>query len=223
MFHSLGIRLGSVGLAMMLLAGCTTDPVTGEDKPSNTAVGAVIGAVGGATLGAATAAASGKDPAKGALIGAAAGAAAGGLYGARLDRQEEALRKELQDTGVSVTRRDKNIVLNMGKSIVFKSGSTTVPTDGQKVLTSVAKVLDRFDQSKVDVLGFSDSSGSATANKRISERRARNVAGYLQSKGVAPNRLSYEGRGEADPIAPNDTAEGRALNRRVEIHIAPIT
>lgn len=206
-----------------ILAGCTTDPMTGEDKTTNTAEKGFFGAVLGGIAGGLAAKASGKDARTGAIVGAAGGAALGALYGAKLDEQEEALRAELESTGVSVTRRDKNIVLNMNKALVFQSGSAEIDAQGMRVLSSLSKVLNRFDESRADVFGYSDSQGPAEANREISERRAGSVVRTLQDMGISPERLSYTGMGEADPIAPNDTPEGRALNRRVEIHIAPLT
>ena len=193
------------------LAGCqTVDPYTREQKTSNTAKGAGIGAAAGALAGALF---SGKR--KAVLIGAGIGALAGGGIGNYMDREEAKLRAQLEGTGVSVTRSGDTIILNMPGNVTFDTGSSDISADFYAVLDSVALVI--------DVLGHTDSTGSAELNQALSERRASSVARYLESREVLPERIYTQGFGFSQPIADNDTPEGRALNRRVEIHLNPIT
>ena len=200
------------------LAGCqTTDPYTGEEKVNNTTKGAAIGAVAGAVLGRLTS--SDGDRKKGILTGALAGAAAGGGIGYYMDRQEEALRQELRGSGVQVVRNGDQIQLVMPGNITLDTGSDALQSRFMPVLSSVSKVLTQFDKTFVEVDGFTDSTGSADYNQRLSGRRADSVAGYLDQAGVDVRRLESRGWGERQPVASNETSEGRAQNRRVEINI----
>jgi len=205
------------------LGGCETlDPYTQESKTSSATKGAVIGAVAGAVVGLA----SGDDAVERrqrALIGAGVGALAGGAIGNYMDRQEAELRAELQGTGVSVTRIGDNITLNMPGNITFATDSSDLSPAFFDVLTSVAKVLDEFDQTVVEVAGHTDSTGSDAYNQALSERRSSSVAAYLQSQGINPQRLITIGLGESMPVADNATAQGRQANRRVEITMVPVT
>jgi outer membrane protein OmpA-like peptidoglycan-associated protein len=203
----------------VLTSACTTDPFTGEQKASNTGVGAGVGAVLGGLGGALVS--GGKT--KGALIGAGVGALAGGAIGAYQDNQEAALRERLRNTGVSVTRVGDDIVLNMPSNITFDRDRSVVRREFYDVLQSVSLVLKEFDRSLVTVEGHTDGDGSDAYNLELSQDRARAVADFLSDQGVDPRRLSTEGYGEVRPIATNATAQGKALNRRVEIRIVPLT
>jgi outer membrane protein OmpA-like peptidoglycan-associated protein len=216
------IQLRTLTLAMAItlaLAGCqTTDPYTGEEKTSNTAKGTGIGAVGGAIAGAIF-----GGSRKSVLIGAGIGALAGGVAGNYMDKQEAELRTRLQNTGVSVTRVGDSIVLNMPGNITFATDSSNISADFYEVLDSVALVINEFEKTYVDVIGHTDSTGSAEYNQQLSVARAGSVARYLESQKVLPQRINTQGMGLNSPIASNDTPEGRALNRRVEIRLTPIT
>ncbi|WP_404406232.1 OmpA family protein [Pelagibacterium halotolerans] len=210
-------------VAALTLAGCTTtNPFTGETKISNTAGGALIGAGGGAIGGAVIGSVVGGDPRIGALIGAGVGALAGGAIGNYMDQQEAALRAQLQGTGVSVTRVGDQIILNMPSNITFATNQATVQPQFQSTLNSVALVLQEYNQTLVDIVGYTDSTGSESYNLTLSQQRATAVARVLAQNGVDSRRFFVEGRGEANPIASNDTEAGRAQNRRVEITIIPI-
>ena len=218
------LRIAAIATALTIgLAGCETlDPYTQESKTSNATKGAVIGAVAGAVVGLA----SGDDAVERrqrALIGAGVGALAGGAVGNYMDRQEAELRAELQGSGVSVTRMGDNITLNMPGNVTFATNSSDLSPAFFDVLTSVAKVLDEFDQTVVEVAGHTDSTGSDAYNQSLSERRSSSVASYLQSQAVDPQRLITVGLGESMPIADNSTQSGRQANRRVEITMVPVT
>ncbi|HKE43522.1 MAG TPA: OmpA family protein [Steroidobacteraceae bacterium] len=140
-----------------------------------------------------------------------------------MDVQEAKLRQQLQGTGVSVTRMGDNITLNMPGNITFKTDSADLNANFFKVLDSVGLVLKEYEKTIVEVAGHTDSTGSTEYNQGLSERRAQTVAQYLEGKGVIEQRVITIGAGEAHPVATNDTAEGRQLNRRVELTLAPIT
>lgn len=212
----------AVALALGLSSCMTTDPYTGEQKVSKTTAGAAGGAAAGALLGAVIGNNVGDgDAGRGAVIGAALGGLAGAGIGNYMDKQEAMLRQELRATGVSVTRRGKNIILNMPHDITFASGSDRIKSNFYRVLNSVATVLRKFDKTGVSVNGHTDSDGSASYNIGLSKRRAGAVSSYLASRGVAGQRLVVRGFGERYPIASNSTSAGKAKNRRVEIHIIP--
>lgn len=205
------------------LAACTTDPFTGEQKPSNTVVGAGagagIGALGGAILGAAV----GADARKAALIGAGVGLLTGTGIGLYMDNQEAKLRNQLQGTGVSITRMGDSIVLNMPSNITFDTDQADVKPQFFATLNSVAVVFREYKQTLINVVGHTDSTGDANQNYELSRRRAAAVAQYLSAQQLDPHRFSVEGHGANDPIASNASPSGRAQNRRVEITILPLT
>ena len=205
------------------LAACSTDPFTGEQKVSNTAIGAgtgaLVGAVGGLIVGQNTSASSRKA----ALIGAGLGALAGGGVGLYMDNQEAKLRQRLRGTGVSVTRVGDDIILNMPSNVTFDTDRSDVKPQFFETLNSVAIVLNEFNRTLVDVTGHTDSTGTPSHNQQLSERRAGSVAEYLVAQGNNPQRFQVLGMGQTEPIASNATAEGRAQNRRVEIRIVPLT
>lgn len=209
--------------AAVLVAGCTTlDPYTREEKVSNAAKGAAIGAATGVVVGLIT----GNDSSRrkrNALIYGGLGALAGGAVGNYMDRQEMKLRQELEGTGVSVTRIGDNITLNMPGNVTFAVDSADVSATFYPVLDSVAKVLNEFEKSFVEVAGHTDSTGAEAYNQALSERRASSVVSYLSSRRVRADRFITVGAGETRPIADNTTPERRARNRRVEITIVPLT
>lgn len=207
--------------ALALLAGCTTDPYTGEAKLSNTAggagIGAGVGALGGYVVGRTT----GLGTTTSTLVGAGIGALAGGGIGAYLDNQEAELRRQLQGTGVSVTRLGDRIVLNMPSNITFPTDGDRIRPDFYPVLDSVSIVLRKYNRSVIEVAGHTDSQGSDGYNQQLSQRRAVSVADYLSSQGIDGRRLDVQGYGETRPVAENTSEEGRAQNRRVEVSIIP--
>jgi outer membrane protein OmpA-like peptidoglycan-associated protein len=205
-------------LLCVALSACqTTDPYTGEQKVSKTTIGGGIGAAGGAVVGAI---AGGR---KGALIGAGIGAVAGVAVGNYMDQEEAKLREQLRGTGVSVTRVGDTIVLNMPGNITFETGSSDLSADFYAVLNSVGLVLNEYEKTYVDVVGHTDSTGSLELNQKLSERRAASVVRYLETRNVVPARIVTRGMGPSEPVASNDTSEGRSLNRRVEIKLTPVT
>jgi len=211
----------SLAISFVLVVGlsaCTTNPYTGEEEASKAGLGAGIGAVAGGLIGAIA-----GDNRESILIGMGVGALAGGGVGYYMDKQEDKLRAQLQSTGVSVTRNGDNIILNMPGNITFATNSSNISADFYRVLDSVALVINEFKKTYVDVYGYTDSTGSEAYNQTLSEARASSVGSYLMSQKVIPERVVTRGMGESQPVATNDTAEGRSRNRRVEIVLIPIT
>jgi outer membrane protein OmpA-like peptidoglycan-associated protein len=210
-------------VAVLLLNACTTyDAYTREERPARAQRQAVIGAASGAVAGLITGDSS-MERKKRALIGAGLGALAGAAVGSYMDRQEARLRQELDQTGVSVSRDGDNITLNMPGNITFPTNSAGLNADFYPVLNSVATVLMEFDKTVIEVAGHTDSTGTDAYNQQLSERRAASVAAYLRTREIRGDRIIEVGEGEARPIASNDTAEGRQLNRRVELTLVPLT
>jgi len=211
--------------SIIALSGCETfDAYTGESKTSNTAKGARIGAsIGLALAYVQNRDKSSSDRKKAMLKGAGIGAIAGGGVGYYMDSQEAKLRKQLRSTGVSVERDGDNINLIMPGNITFESGGSNLSNSFYAVMDSVVLVVQEFDKTIIVTAGHTDSKGSDSYNQLLSERRATTVSGYLRHKGVVEARLETIGFGEKQPIADNATAEGRALNRRVEISLFPIS
>jgi len=217
---ALFVRL--VSASLIVLPACSTvNPYTGEKQMSKATEGSAIGGVAGAILGAATA--SRGERTKMALIGAGVGAVAGGGVGYYMDVQEAKLRQKLEGTGVRVVRDGKNIHLVMPGDVTFETDSASLDSRFFEVLDSVALVLNEYKSTLVTVAGYTDSTGPADYNQKLSERRASTVALYLHSRNVAQQRLAAIGYGEKHPVASNNTAEGRSTNRRVEITLDPIT
>src|SRR5690606_7463470 len=125
-----------------------------------------------------------------------------------MDRQEMRLRQELDATGVSVTRIGDNITLNMPGNITFPTDGADLNAGFYDVLDSVAKVVNEFEQTVIEVAGHTDSTGSESYNQQLSERRAASVAAFLRTRGVLGERIIEVGMGELRPIATNDTPEG---------------
>lgn len=198
-------------LAVSMLTACATDPYTGESKVSKTAWGTGIGALAGAGIGAL---AGGE---KGALIGAGVGAAAGAGTGAYMDVQARKLRQELLNTGVQVQEANGQIYLIMPGNITFDSNDANIKPAFQPVLNSIAKVINEYSKTMVQVNGYTDSTGSAATNNSLSLMRANSISNYLRLRGVNGNRIVSNGYGSSSPIASNATAAGREQNRRVEI------
>lgn len=181
-----------------------------------TGAGAAVGALAGYLLGG-----DAKGAAIGAAVGSAVGAGTGSIIGNQMDKKAEEL-KELENAQVE-TITDVNGLTAI--KVTFESG-ILFPTNGTKLSSEAKTQLDKFAAEMSDlpytdiaVFGHTDNTGTAEVNERISLQRANAVSGYLQGKGIAEERLKAEGHSFNEPIASNDTAEGRAQNRRVEIFI----
>lgn len=201
--------------ASAVLAGCQTyDAYTGDKKVNKATTYGAVGAVVCGALG------SRKDGVRARQYAAICGLAAAGV-GAYMDAQERKLRQELVGSGVQVARDGDNIRLVMPNNITFAVNESTLNTSIYGTLNSVVKVLNEFKDTALQVAGHTDSDGSAAYNQSLSERRAGSVADYLLSRQVSPSRLIVVGYGENRPVASNNTAQGKAQNRRVELLIEP--
>jgi len=202
-------RIAAIAAAALLAAGCATQQQT------NTAVGAGAGAAAGAGIGALI------GHGKGAAIGAGIGAVAGGLIGYNWS----GVKKDVQQSGASslgidvVEMPDGSLKVNIPSNVSFDTDKAELKPALLPVLDSVARALNQHPELRSKVVGHTDSTGPAAHNQTLSENRARSVTTYLAKQGVAPGRMTIEGRAARDPIADNGTAEGRAANRRVEVYL----
>ena len=201
----------------MLLTGCAS--------MNNTGKGALIGGGGGAGLGAGLGAliGGGKGAAIGAASGAGVGAGAGALIGRKMDKQQQQLQQELANTATVEKVTDDNglqaIKVTFSSGILFPTNGTSLSPTAQSELAQFAQSLINNPNTNVQIFGYTDNTGSMAVNERVANGRADSVLAYLVNCGVSPTRLSAKGIPMAGYIASNDTAEGRAMNRRVEIYI----
>ena len=217
------VTVGAVAALLGATACTTTDPYRSAPQRNNTATGALAGALGGAVLGYLTNTSNGEQGRKNALIGAGIGALGGAAVGQYMDRQQRALEAELSGSGVGVARQGDNLVLRMPSDVTFATNQSNIDPRFDAPLGDVASVLRQYDQSIVDVVGHTDSSGGDAINQPLSERRAVSVADALIRNGVQRERLYVAGVSSRNPVASNDTPAGRAQNRRVELLIRPFT
>jgi outer membrane protein OmpA-like peptidoglycan-associated protein len=195
--------------SILMVSACAT----------STQSGALAGGGGGALLGAGIGALAGGT--KGALIGAALGGVVGGtsgaLIGRYMDKQKEALDRDLK-SGYVEKRGDK-LVVKFDSGILFDTDQAALKPSAQHDLGEFARILREYPDTNIVIQGYTDNTGRADHNRKLSQARAEAVTGYLVSAGVARARLVSEGLGDTHPTASNATHEGRAKNRRVEIHI----
>lgn len=198
---------------------------TGCSSFTNTGKGALIGGGGGAAVGAGVGAliGGGKGAGIGSAIGAAVGAGAGALIGNKMDKQQKELERQLAEQATVEKTTDSNglqaIKVTFDGGILFPTGKYTLNANAKKDLTGFAANLNNNPGTNVQILGFTDNTGSYAVNQKLSAERADAVLTYLVNSGVSPTRLTAKGIPMADYVASNDTPEGRAQNRRVEIYI----
>ena len=205
--------------ALLATTACVTDPGTGRQHLSNTAIGGIGGALGGYLLGDLV---GGRHDRTAKIAGAGIGGLAGAAIGSYMDKQERDLRERTAGTEVRVIRRGDDLVLSIPSGINFAYNSETVAPAFQHTLDDVARVLGQYDRTYIDIYGHTDAVGSDAYNQGLSERRAVAVADYLVTRGVKGARIATRGFGKTQPVANNATEDGRAANRRVEIKIVPI-
>lgn len=211
-------------MAAVVALGACTNPngsilAQEGDANQNLKNGALIGAASGAVIGALSRGDGNRD--QGALKGAVIGAALGAGGGALLDKQERDLRQSLGNDNVTINNTGDRLIVTLPQDILFATGSSAVRPDLQADLASVAANLQSYPDSTVQIIGHTDSDGEAAFNQQLSESRANAVASVLLRNGVSSNRVQAYGRGEAQPVASNLNAQGKAQNRRVEIVILP--
>ncbi|NEX47663.1 OmpA family protein [Pseudotabrizicola algicola] len=203
--------------SLLALTACV-DPNAFPDNPN---ARAQQGAILGGLVGAAAGASSGEDRLGRAVLGGAVGAIAGGAIGATLDRQAAELRGSINNPNVTVTNNGQFLVVNLPQDLLFAVDSTALRPDLRADLASVAQSLIRYPNSRIEVIGHTDNTGSAAYNYDLSQRRAVAVSNVLTQNGVPFSRITNIGRGFDQPVASNATPQGRAQNRRVEIIIRP--
>ena len=201
--------------AMTVLTGCAT--------LNNLAKGSLIGGVGGGAVGAGVGAAIGGDKgaAIGAAIGTAVGAGAGAIIGNVMDKKAEELAalEAAQVETVEDANGLKAIKVTFDSGILFATNKSNLSAEAKSNLKKFADEMKDLTDTDITIYGHTDNTGSASVNERISLQRAEGVASYLQSRGINASRIHSEGKSYNDPVADNDTAEGRAKNRRVEVYV----
>ena len=206
------ILIAALALPLFIQA-CQTGP--SQRVLTTGAAGAILGAGAGMMAG--------GDDKRNAAIGAAVGAIAGVSVGVYMYKQEEKLRQQTAGTGIEVDRVGDRLQLTMPSSVTFSVNSATIQPGFYGPLNDVAATLVEFPSTAVDIIGHASSDGADDYNMTLSQQRAQSVRTYLVGRGTQAVRINDIGMGEAQPIADNYAHEGRAANRRVEIHLTPIT
>lgn len=192
---------------MQILVGC---------KANNTTKGGAIGAGVGGAIGGAIGHQS-DNTAIGAIIGATVGGATGALIGRQMDKQAEELKRDLK--GAQVERVGEGIKITFDSGLMFDIDSYNLKPSTRENLAELSKTLKKYDDTNVLIEGHTDNTGAQDHNLSLSDRRAESVAAFLKDKGVKGKRITTEGYGEGQPIASNNTTDGRQQNRRVEVAI----
>lgn len=185
---------------------------------SNTAKGTAIGVGGGAAVGAGVGAIAGNT-ALGSIIGAAVGGTAGALIGRNMDKQKKQIEEAVPEATVETVNDGEGLKITFDSGILFATNSSTVSDASKNALSNFAGTLKSNPDTYVRIVGHTDNTGNVDYNQTLSEKRAKSVEDFLLYQGVNSSRLAYEGKGIHQPVADNSTAEGRALNRRVEVII----
>lgn len=212
---------GTAALALIGTSACVTDPNTGEQKISRTAIGTGLGGTLGYLLGGVIGGDTGR------IIGAGIGGSAGAVLGKQYDDQIKELREQTVGSGVDVEEigNQDAILVRLPDGVTFATGSASINPGFSDTLNSVAESMIRYPNSLIDVYGFTDTTGSNAVNQRLSEQRAQAVADYLAARGVARARMATQGFGEQYDYLRVKTGDNvnEPLNRRVEIKITPIS
>ncbi len=203
------ILLG-VSAVVILATGCASM----DDTQRRTATGAGVGALAGAVIGSAT----GGNAGTGAVLGAGVGALGTYIWSQNMERQKREMEQATRGTGIAVSQTaDNQLMLNIPSDISFAVGRSDIQPNFAPVLDQFAMGLRNNPYSDVRIVGHTDSTGSEAVNNPLSVDRAASTRNYLVNRGVDGRRIAIDGMGERYPIVSNDTAEGRARNRRVEI------
>lgn len=205
----------------LTLGACATDEYGNRTEMTDAQKGGLIGAGIGAFLGLQA-----KDKSRAVLYGIVGGVT-GAAVGNYMDNQkkdfEKQLKDEMQHGEIYVEKLPQNaLMVTMTSQTSFDVNSATIKPGFYSTLDKIAKIVNKYGKTHLTLIGYTDSTGSAAYNKKLSDRRASSVLNYLGNKGVIPQRLSAYGMGEEKPRASNATAAGRAENRRVEIIIEPV-
>lgn len=197
---------------VVLATGCAEM----SDTQRRTATGAGVGALAGAVLSSAT----GGRAGTGAVVGAGVGALGTYIWSQNMERQKREMEQATQGTGIAVTQtQDNQLKLDIPSDISFAVGRSDIQSNFAPVLDRFAEGLRNNPNTDVRIIGHTDNTGSDAVNNPLSLDRAASTRNYLTGRGVDGRRISIEGMGERQPIATNDTAQGRSRNRRVEIYV----
>jgi len=207
------IRHFSRGVATLALTSLT---LSGCASLSNKEKGAIAGAAVGGAAGAAVGRVNGST-AKGAIIGAVVGGTVGAVIGHQMDQQAKELEQNIP--GAIVERVGEGIQVTFPSGLLFDFDSDRIKSEAATNLSNLASSLDKYPNSSLLIVGHTDATGSDDYNQTLSEKRARSAAVYLANHGVSSGRLQTVGRGETEPVAPNDNDIGMQKNRRVEVAI----
>lgn len=213
-------KISTILLASLLILSSVLTSCEAIKNTSNSQRGVAIGAVGGAVLGGILGNNIGKggNGALGAVLGGVIGGVAGGVIGNKMDKQAREIETALP--GAQVERVGEGIKLVLGENAVrFDTNKATLTSVAKANLDKLVPVLNQYPDTNIQIYGYTDSTGSAEYNLNLSNQRAASVKAYLSGKGLASGRFVTTGLGIADPIATNDTPEGRSQNRRVEFAI----
>jgi outer membrane protein OmpA-like peptidoglycan-associated protein len=202
--------------ALVLVTGCANM----NDTQRRTATGAGVGALAGAVIGSAT----GGNAGTGAVVGAGVGALGTYIWSQNMERQKRDMEQATRGTGVAVTQTaDNQLMLNIPSDISFAVGRSDIQGNFAPVLDRFAEGLRANPYAEVRIVGHTDSTGSDAINNPLSVERAARTRDYLASRGVDSRRIAIDGMGSRYPIASNDSNDGRARNRRVEIFVGERT
>ena len=207
-------------LAIAVLLSISISSCEAVKNTNNTQRGVGIGAASGAVIGGILGNNIGKggNTALGAIIGGVVGGTVGGVIGNRMDKQKQKIDEVLP--GAEAERVGEGIKLTLGEnSVRFDTNKSTLTTTAKQNLDKLVIVFNEYRDTNIQIFGYTDSTGAVDYNLKLSEQRAQSVKDYLVSKGLSASRFTTIGRGIEDPIASNDTAEGRSQNRRVEFAI----
>jgi outer membrane protein OmpA-like peptidoglycan-associated protein len=206
------LRMNKLVMVLMIVSSVAM----GCKSMSKTTKGVAIGGAGGAIVGGVVGRAMGNT-AMGAIIGATAGGVAGGLIGRKMDRQAEEIAKQMSDA--EVKREGEGIVINFKDKVMFAHDRSDLNASAKTNLDKLKVILQKYPETNITVIGHTDGQGTNAYNQNLSELRSKAVTSYASAGGISSSRLTAIGKGETDPIATNDTEEGRAVNRRVEFVI----
>ena len=202
----------SVAAVVILATGCAEM----SDTQRRTATGAGVGALAGAVLSSAT----GGRAGTGAVVGAGVGALGTYIWSQNMERQKREMEQATQGTGIAVTQtQDNQLKLDIPSDISFAVGRSDIQANFAPVLDRFAEGLRNNPNTDVRIIGHTDNTGSDAVNNPLSLDRAASTRNYLTGRGIDGRRISIEGMGERQPIATNETADGRSRNRRVEIYV----
>ncbi len=205
------VIIGMAALVIALSACEATKKMSKQDK------GVAIGATGGAVLGGVIGHSQGNTAA-GAVIGGVVGGVAGGIIGHKMDKQAKEL-EAIKEAKVEKINNGEGLRVTFESGILFQTNSSTLNVSSQDALTKFAQTLQNNPETNIAISGHTDNTGNDKINQPLSENRAMSVSNYLVSKGVARGRMTTVGNGANQPVADNNTVDGRAKNRRVEIVI----